>query len=177
VAKADRSFLAPELERWVLAGFIRPLSAKEVEAAPCISPALVSWVRLKARLVIDLRQVNEQLQAIHFKYEALVEFMSAVQPLDHLISWDIKDAYHHVLIHLSDRPYLTFANDGGTYEPITMPFGLSLAPWAWTKVMRPVLAYLRKSGFHLIGYVDDHGAAAPGRRPVSKADAAKNFVL
>jgi len=41
--------------------------------------------------------------------------------------------------------------------------------------MRPVLAYLRKSGFNLIGYVDDHGAAAPGRRLVSKADAAKGF--
>jgi len=39
--------------------------------------------------------------------------------------------------------------------------------------MRPVLDYLRQSGFHLIGFVDDHGAAAPGCRPVSKADAAE----
>jgi len=175
VAKADRAFVAEELERWVEAGFIRRLSDKEAADAPCVSPAFVSWVRPKPRLVIDLRQVNEQLQVIKFKYEALVEFMSAVQPLDHLISWDIKDAYHHVYIYPSDRPYLTFAISGGTYEPITMPFGLSLAPWAWTKVMRPVLAYLRKSGFVVIGYVDDHGAAAPGRRPVSKADAAQGF--
>lgn len=56
-----------------------------------------------------------------------------------------------------------------------MPFGLSLAPWAWTKIMRPVLAFLRRIGFTMMGYVDDHGAAAPGRRPVSKADAAKGF--
>jgi len=175
VAKADRSFVAAELERWVLAGFIHPLSAKDAEVVPCISPAFVSWVRPKPRLVIDLRQVNEQLQAIQFKYEALAEFISAVQPLDHLISWDFKDAYHHAFIQPSDRPYLTFSIDGGTYEPITMPFGLSLAPWAWTKVMRTVLAYLRKLGFHLIGYVDDHGAAASGRRPVSKAEASKGF--
>jgi len=39
---------------------------------------------------------------------------------------------------------------------------------------------LRASGFTLIGYVDDDGAAPPGARPTSKADAAKGvgfFIL
>jgi len=49
------------------------------------------------------------------KYEAITEFMSALVPHDNLISWDIKDAYHHVYIHPSDRPYLTFAVDGRVF--------------------------------------------------------------
>jgi len=57
-----------------------------------------------------------------------------------------------------------------------MPFGLFLAPWAWTKVMCPVFAHLRGLGFTLIGYVDDHGAATPGPRPTSKADAVAGFA-
>lgn len=175
MSPSDRAFAQDELERWVKAGFIRRLDEAEREAVPCVSPAFVSHVRSKPRLVLDLRQVNEHFQEIKFKYEALVEFMSALHPLDHLISWDIKDAYHHVLMNPSDRPYLSFVVGSDVYEPITMPFGLSIAPWAWTKVMRPVLAHLRRKGLTLLGYVDDHGAVAAGPRPCSKADAQKGF--
>ena len=165
-----------ELDRWTRAGFVRRMSKAEAAAAPCVSPAFVSWDRPdKPRLVVDLRQVNEHLRGIKFKYEALAEFMSSLLLDDHLISWNIKDAYHHIYIHPNDRPYLTFTVVGHTYEAITMPFGLSVAPWALTKIMRPVLAALREAHFKLIGYVDDHGAAAPGRRPVSKRDAAAGF--
>ena len=165
-----------ELDRWTRAGFVRRMSEAEAAAAPCVSPAFVSWDRLeKPRLVVDLRQVNEHLRGTKCKYEALFEFMSSFLPDDHLILWDIKDAYHHLYIHPNDRPYLNFTVGGHTYEAITMPFGLSVAPWAWTKITRPVLSALREAHFKLIGYVDDHGAAAPGRRPVSKRDGAAGF--
>lgn len=88
------------------------------------------------------------------------------------MSWVIKNAYHDVFIHPLDRQYLTFTVGDHAYDAITLPFGLSVAPWAWTKIMRPVLAALRASHIHLIGSVDDHGAARPGRRLVSKRDAA-----
>jgi len=126
--------------------------------------------------VIDLRDVNEQLEDKPFRYEALPEFVASLQLGDHLISWDKKDAFHQVYKHPDDRTYLNFAIDGEVYETITMPIGLSIAPWAWTKVMRPVLTHLPGLGFTLIGYVDDHGAAAPGARPTSKADAAAGFA-
>lgn len=138
-------------------------SGAERAAARCVSPAFVSHVRPKPRLVIDLRDVNELLEDKPFKYEALPEFIASLQLYDHLISWDINDAFHHVYIHPDDRTYLSFTIDGEVYEAITMPFGLSIAPWAWTKVMRPVLAHLCAVGFDLIGYVDDHGAAAPAQ--------------
>jgi len=57
-----------ELERWVKAGFIRPIDEDERRSAPCVSPAFVSWVRPdKPRLVVDLRQVNAHLADIKFK--------------------------------------------------------------------------------------------------------------
>jgi len=113
----------------VKAGFIRPLDEVERRSAPCVSSDFMNWVRPhKPRLVVDLRQVNDHLADIRFKYEALSEFMAALVPFEYLISWDIKDAYHHVYIHPDDRPYLTFTIDGRTFEPITMPLGLSDAP-------------------------------------------------
>lgn len=171
--KKDRVFVLDEVERWIKAGFIRRMAEAEAAAAPCASPAFVNRDRPdKPRLVVDLRQVNAHLQEIKFKFEALAEFMSRLAPLDNPIYWDIKDAYHLVFIHPDDRTYLSFTVKGLTYEALAMPFGLSVAPWAWTKIMRPVLYARRESQFQLIGYVDDHGAAAPGRRPVSKRDAA-----
>lgn len=157
------------------AGFIRRLRKEEEAAAPCVSQEFSSHVRAKPRLVLDFRQVNEHLQEIKFKSEALSEIMSALLPHYHLISWDIKDAFHHVYICPDERPYLTFAVGDALYEPITITFGLSISPWAWTKVMPPVLAHLRRRGFTLIGYVDDHGAVAAGPRPCSRAHAAAGF--
>jgi len=176
VPDGDRTFVAEELKRWQTAGFIRKLDGAERAAARCVSPAFVSHVLPNPRLVIDLREVNEQLEDKPFRYDALPDFVASLQLGDHLISWDIKDAFHRVYIHPDDRTYLNFAIDGEVYEAITIPLGLSIAPWAWTKVMRPVLAHLRGLSFALIGYVDDHGAAAPGTRPTSKADAAAGFA-
>jgi len=49
--------------------------------------------------------------------------------------------------------------------------GLKLAPWALTKLMRPVVAALRRLGFRLISFCDNFGGAPPGSRPFSKTDA------
>jgi len=87
VSKKNSAFVADEVERWVAAGCIRPLNEEELPAALCVSPAFVSWAQQdKPRLVVDLRQVNEQLWDIRFKYEALTNFMAALQPYDNLIS-------------------------------------------------------------------------------------------
>lgn len=52
--------------------------------------------------------------------------------------------------------------DGVVYEPRVLPFGMQLSPWAWTKVLRPVVAALRARGHKLNAHVDDF--AATGRR-------------
>jgi hypothetical protein len=41
------------------------------------------------------------------------------------------------------------------YEFTCLPFGLSSAPWGFTKILKPVVAFLRKNGIKLIFYFDD----------------------
>lgn len=69
------------------------------------------------------------------------------------------------------RKYFRFVVDGVVYEPRVLPFGMRLSPWAWTKVLRPVVAALRLKGFHVLAYVDDFAATGRGRRPSSAASA------
>eukprot|EP00168_Porphyra_purpurea_P013020 TRINITY_DN3507_c1_g1_i1.p2 TRINITY_DN3507_c1_g1~~TRINITY_DN3507_c1_g1_i1.p2 ORF type:complete len:266 (+),score=45.07 TRINITY_DN3507_c1_g1_i1:735-1532(+) len=65
------------------------------------------------------------------------------------------------------------------FVPSTMPFGMSLALYMWTKVVRALVQYLRALGFLIISYVDDFGAAppAPPGVPATAADAVCGYQL
>lgn len=68
---------------------------------------------------------------------------------------DLKDAYFLVSVHKSFRKYLRFRFQGILYEFNCLPFGLNIAPRVFTKIMKPVLAHLRKLGFLSNVYLDD----------------------
>ena len=41
------------------------------------------------------------------------------------------------------------------YHFTCLPFGLSSAPWVFTKTLKPILALLRGMGMRLVAYIDD----------------------
>lgn len=68
---------------------------------------------------------------------------------------DLKDAYYFVPIKKKDRKFLRFLYRGKLFEFTCLPFGLNVAPYVFTKLLKPVAAYLRKRGFILVFYLDD----------------------
>lgn len=68
---------------------------------------------------------------------------------------DLKDAYHVVPIAESSRKYLRFTFNGDKYEFSCLPFGLNTVPYVFTKIMKPVVAHLRKLGHISVVYLDD----------------------
>ena len=58
-------------------------------------------------------------------------------------SLDLQDGYHHVRLHPLIRKFFNFNINGQRFECIALPFGWSLAPAIFTKLMRPVLAIIR----------------------------------
>jgi len=56
---------------------------------------------------------------------------------------------------------------GRIFQCNTMPFGLKVAPFLWTKVFPPVVQALRREGFRVISYVNDFGGAPPTRAPTA----------
>eukprot|EP00735_Rhodelphis_limneticus_P009190 TRINITY_DN2599_c0_g1::TRINITY_DN2599_c0_g1_i1::g.19278::m.19278 TRINITY_DN2599_c0_g1::TRINITY_DN2599_c0_g1_i1::g.19278 ORF type:complete len:569 (-),score=-40.00,sp/Q99315/YG31B_YEAST/23.17/3e-12,RVT_1/PF00078.22/4.5e-18,Dam/PF05869.6/2.1e-06,RVT_3/PF13456.1/0.029 TRINITY_DN2599_c0_g1_i1:675-2240(-) len=68
---------------------------------------------------------------------------------------DIQDAYFHLPVHPAFRKYLRFCYKGALFQFSAMPFGLSVAPYIWTKVMRPVVKYLRAKGIRNVVCYDD----------------------
>lgn len=68
---------------------------------------------------------------------------------------DLKDAYFLVPIDKESRKYLRFIFNNELYEFKCLPFGLSTAPFVFTKIMKPVVGYLRSKGLLSNIYLDD----------------------
>ena len=67
--------------------------------------------------------------------ETLHSIMTVVSPDQWLASLDLNDVYFHVPIWSSHQNYFRFHWLGQTYQFQVLPFGMSLAPWVFTKVL------------------------------------------
>ena len=74
---------------------------------------------------------------------------------DYMISIDLKDAYFSIPIFRCDRKYLRFIWKDQRYEFTCLPFGYSLAPRVFTKILKPVVSHLRLNGLKIVIYLDD----------------------
>ena len=108
-----------------------------------------------SRLVINLKDLNEYLQYNHFKMEGIHLLRDLMRPNDWLGKIDLKDAYFVVPIWENHKKYLRFLWKNSLLEFACLPFGLAIAPRVFTKIMKPVVALLRRTGIRLIIYLDD----------------------
>ena len=87
--------------------------------------------------------------------ETIKSVCNMLQKNDYLTSIDLADAFLHILIHPSHRKYLQFQWHGRQYQFRVLPFGLSLSPLVFTKVLKPVLRWARRRGIRISAYLDD----------------------
>lgn len=59
------------------------------------------------------------------------------------MSWDMKGGYRHMYLHQDIRDYFIFKYDGRYYRCIVLPFGWKRSVLWFTKLMRPVVRYMR----------------------------------
>ena len=87
--------------------------------------------------------------------EGLDTVRKLIQPGDFMMKLDLQDAYFSVPIHDSYKHYLRFIFQGTTYEFQCLPFGLSSAPWTFTKLLKPVISLLQSRAIRIVIYLDD----------------------
>lgn len=87
--------------------------------------------------------------------ETLESVLSSVRRNSFFVSIDLKDAYLSVPVNKNRRNYLKFILNGILYHYNAQIFGLASAPRVFTKIMKPVFAYLRQQGISSFYYIDD----------------------
>ena len=142
------------------------------EVTPLLQPGFYSNLFLVPKKdggqlpVINLKALNRFVQKEHFKMEGIHTVKDLLRQGDWLAKVDLKDAFFSVPIGHQHRKFLRFifkGKKGKTYQFNCLPFGLSSAPWVFTKTLKPVLAVLRERGVRLIAYIDDIQILAESR--------------
>ena len=109
----------------------------------------------KKRLVVNLRHVNQCLWKQKFKYEDLRVALMLFNPGEWMFTFDLKAGYHHIEIVPHHHTFLGFAWRSDHYVFTVLPFGLSSTPYAFTKIMRPLVRWWRSKGIGIVVYLDD----------------------
>ena len=129
----------------------------------------------KMRMIHNMAYFNEHylLDPPHFRMVTLDLLRAKISPNESMVSLDIQDAYLHVPIHPQHWRYLRFVFDGVHYEWTVLPFGISWAPWLFTRLTKPIVRFLHLRGINFEPYIDDcllhHLATALLRRQLQFA--------
>lgn len=107
------------------------------------------------RFILNLKKLNKFVYSEHFKMEDIRTATKLLTKDSFMANIDLKEAYFLVPIHKSHRKYLRFIFNGNLFEFSCLPFGLSSAPYIFTKILNPVITHLRSKGFLSVRYLDD----------------------
>lgn len=107
------------------------------------------------RPCLNLKPLNRFVEAPPFTLKGIAELRQLLRPGDHMVSLDLKDAYWHVPLAPAHRRFFTFWFGGRLYRFDVLPFGVSVAPYVFDRLLRPLVAWLRRAGVRLCVYLDD----------------------
>ena len=125
-----------------------------------VSPLSVSInAKGKKRLILDLRYINSHLYKDPIRFDDWRAFENYLVSDSFCFKFDLKSGYHHVDIFHEHQTFLGFswAKDGNyRYFVFTvLPFGLSTAPYIFTKVLRLLVSFWHSRGIKITLYLDD----------------------
>ncbi|KAK3893387.1 hypothetical protein Pcinc_002819 [Petrolisthes cinctipes] len=123
----------------------------------------------KTRLVMDLSKLNKFVKPLRFRMVSVAQVRTVLRKGDWLASLDLKDAYWHVPIHPRFCRFLAFQVGTETFQFTRLPFGLSLAPRVFTKLVRVVASRLAEAGVPTLMYLDDWLLHAPSKEQTTPA--------
>jgi len=124
-----------------------------------VNPLSVSTKGGKKRLILDLRYVNQNIYKEKIKFEDWKVVKEFLSPQGYMFKFDIKQGYHHIDISLEHQKFLGFSwflKGKVRYFVFTvLPFGLSPAPFIFTKTMRVLIKFWRENLIKIAIFIDD----------------------
>lgn len=107
------------------------------------------------RPIIDLSKLNKLLVIPRFHMETVANISNSLVAMLWGCTVDIRDAYLNVPLNWHYHKFFAFKIGNRIFVWQFLPFGLSTAPWTFTRVMRPIKCALRKQLVPLHSFLDD----------------------
>ena len=120
------------------------------------------------RLILNLKNLNENIENIHFEMHGLKAILKMVEKNCFKASLDIKDADHSIPVDESSQKYLKHIWKEQLYQFCVLPNGLSPCSRWFTKLLKPPLVELRKSKHDISEYIHDIYLSDDTKKVVSK---------
>ena len=148
----------PEKAKEIISEMIGNMLEKDIieeSYAVYLSPiVLISKPDGKKRMCIDYRGVNKHIKLDIHPLPRLDELVEEVAGNRYYCTLDLKDAYYQCRLDEGSRDITTFSDGKNLYRFKRLPFGLSVAPAIFTRVMQEVLKPLIRLGW-CRNYLDD----------------------
>ena len=135
-AKSQAKLIEPLIPRWLERNIVREI----------LSPQDLFYSRLftrtkkngKLRPIIDLKCLNVLLKTPKFKMETVKKIAKGILHKLWGCTLDIWDAHFFIPINWKFHKFLAFKLGARTFIFLFLPFGLSPAPWAFSRVVTPI---------------------------------------
>lgn len=155
----EHAALLAEVQSLLQKKVLTPVPQKERGMGFYSSLFLVKKPNGSFRVIINLKPLNKFIPYQKFKMETLKSTLNLLSPGCFMASIDLKDAYYHVPIHADSQQFLRVAikSDAGIIhlQYRALPFGISLAPRVFTKVIAEMASHIREGVGVFVPYLDD----------------------
>jgi hypothetical protein len=99
--------------------------------------------------------VNKHLEKSVFKIKGYSDLVDIAEKGDDSVLYDLKSGYYHVCLHPVTQCFVGIKWEGVHYVYTCLPFGLSTAPWVFSKVTREIVMFWRRCGIRVLPYLED----------------------
>ena len=157
----QKVFTTDKESKIVVTEIERLLSKEVIEKAPHTKGEFISTIFTRPKkdgshgLILNHKNLNQFVTYKHLKMETLASALQLIKPNCYLAVLDLKDADYSVPVLTEHTKFLRFVFQGTLYEFTCLPNVLASASLVFTKLMKPVFAFLRAQGIFLVAYIDD----------------------
>lgn len=89
----------------------------------------------KWRLCVDYRLLNKKLIPDKFPLPRIEEIIDSLGNAKHFSVMDLQSGFHQIPLDKKSRPTTAFSTENGFYQWKVLPFGLSVAPSSFSRMM------------------------------------------
>lgn len=156
-----KNYRLPQSQKSEIENQVKSLLAKdliELSTSPYNSPLILVPKKStdgtkKWRMCVDYRLLNKKLVPDKFPLPRIEEILDGLGRAKYFSVMDLQSGFHQIPLEKSSRPATAFSSDRGFYQWKVLPFGLSVAPSSFSRMM--TLAFAGLTPEQAFIYMDD----------------------